>query len=110
MVVYVNWDERKIVSEDRFDEMVENEVCARDTRDALDAYLDKNYKASEVYAMAQDGEEALLHGEFVDTLFDEVETELATEWEDAEVELAVGEDEDEDDDLDAEDDAEDDAE
>ena len=94
MVVIVNWDEKRIMSEDRFDEIIDTRVDEKDTEESLDEFLDTTYSASEVFHILTTNEDGcnLIHDDFVDTLVDDVNDELDAEgWVSVEVETSTGE-------------------
>lgn len=94
MVVIVNWNEKRVVSEDRFDEIIDARVDEKDTDARLDEFVDANYSASEVFHIVNANEDGCdrIHDDFVDMLVDEVNDELDAEgWVPAEIELSTDE-------------------
>ena len=94
MVVIVNWDEKRIMSEDRFDEIIDSRVEEKDTDERFNEFLDTTYSASEVFHIVTTNADGcdLIHEDFIDTLVDDVNDELDAEgWVSVEVEPSTDE-------------------
>lgn len=86
MVIIVNWNEKRVMSEDSFNEIIDARVVEKDTSKRFDEFVDANYSASEFFQILSEGGCDRIRDDFVNTLIDEVHDELHVEgWTSTEI-------------------------